>query len=76
MTLKVAPYSAPCAIGLNLETTYSTNLDNSYLYIGKNPMYSTSLPPFMFGGMAIFDRVLTDAEVATYWTYFIKDRTA
>lgn len=76
MTLSGVPTSAaPVVIGGNYQTTFQTNLDSSFLYIGKNPMYSTTLPVFMFGGMAIYNRPLSATEVNTLWSYFISGRT-
>jgi hypothetical protein len=63
-------------INSNSTNPFTTNLTSQYLYIGKNPLSSTSEAIFQFGGMAIFGRALTSNEVSQYWNYFTNGRTA
>jgi hypothetical protein len=55
-------------------TTYETNLDTTRLFVGKNPTTPANpqgtVPRFLFGGMIIFNRVLSTSEVNNYWNYF------
>lgn len=76
LTLSTGSY--PRVNGGDAQTTYQTNLDDSYLYIGKTPAIQAIqgiLPTYQFGGMAIYNRPLTTDEINKLWTYFINGRT-
>lgn len=79
-SLSVVPLSTgsyPRINGADGQTGYLTNLDTSYLYIGKTPATSTNpFLTFQFGGMAIYNRPLTTGEISNLWDYFIAGRTA
>lgn len=68
---------SPNVLSGNIVTVFNTNLTAQYLYIGKNPL---NLTPTIFqrwkvGGFAIFDTVLTSAQIDSFWDYFKANRT-
>ena len=60
----------PGIYGGQSQTIFNTDLEQQYLYIGKNPLISNTAKFYHFGGMAVFNRVLSAAEVDNYWTLF------
>jgi hypothetical protein len=60
----------PGIYGGSSQTTFNTDLEQQYLYIGKNPLISNTAKFYHFGGMAIFNRVLSGTEVNNYWDLF------